>query len=147
MDLFFIYLWLKLDAIGIFCASIGALLSLVVVLVGTVNSTTKVNPAYDAWKKENSKQLVYHNPYDPNLRVMLWSTWPRWKYVPMMMLVMSVILPTSRDTAIIFASHYALELSKSPEGEKVWQLVRGTVNKELDAALADLVKPKGPGKP
>ena len=129
MELLFLYFWLKLDAIR------DALIPVTVILFVSwlglfvwIRGTAKSGPFSEETEVIETLKKKYKN-----LRMVLF-------YLPILTWTMHLLLPTSKETAILVAGHYALEFSKSPEGGKVWTLVRGTANKMLDQALKEVAK-------
>jgi len=51
-----------------------------------------------------------------------------------------VLVPSSKETAILVGTSYAVDLAKSPEGAKVVSLIRKKANEYLDAELNKGVK-------
>lgn len=110
MELLFVYLWLKLDAlitvlvfgaVIIFCISIGA-------AIGNFTSS-----AWEQWRQQQKKRTFFG----------------------VLFVIVAVLVPTSKDTAILIGTHYAVKLANSPEGEKVVSLIRKKANDYLEEQL------------
>lgn len=130
MELFVLYLWLKLDAVlGLMIGLI--VLSGVTLFIGTIVAANEDLPYTEARDKDNRR--IQHT----------WSTWPvtRWSTIVMAVaLPTAVLMPSSKDAAILFGAHYAIKASEVPEGAKVMTLLRQRVNAYLDEALAEPAK-------
>lgn len=122
MELFLLYLWLKLDSFGL----VLCLFFMVGLLIYGFSWIIRTGSYYsdkDSQIKIKAKQ-----------KLILVGT--------MGCLVASLVLPSSKDVAILVAGSYALDLAKSPEGAKVATLLRGKANELLDAEIKKL----NPGK-
>lgn len=115
MELFLLYLWLKLDAVislfnGVFFVSAGALgiwAFLLGVSEGEVNLVKVRNLA--------SVALVISA-------------------------ITMVVIPTSKQTAYLVGGYYALRVADTPEAQKIVQVLRKKANDYLDAELAGAKK-------
>lgn len=108
MELFVIYLWLKLEAIQ------GLFLFLAFVL--TV-STLVVSIYY----------AVEHNEFMPHFKKLIGS-------IIICVLTITAI-PSKQDVAILVGTHYALKLTDTPEAGKVMTLLRKKANDLLDEEI------------
>lgn len=122
MELLLVYLWLKLDTLIIagWCSLCVGLISLLV--YGICKS--EVN--YPCSKEEFAKKY--------------WKSYKRILIVGIISGVFSLLLPNSKDTAILVGTHYGLSLIKSEEGKKVMTLVRARANQYLDEQIKEAVK-------
>lgn len=135
MELVLIYLWLKLDAfITVLC--IGLVFSIV-----AAATTLIVWEEADEYGRPTEEAIIKA----ANLKVCRMSWRKRWVVMFMGLLVPYLLIPNSKETATLVLSHYALSLAQSPEGEKVFKLIRATANNILDAELQKL-QPKQQGK-
>ena len=113
-ELLLIYLWLKLD-------SVSTLLTLATCAAGMLLIVLTM------W--------FYIEGVDSTF----WS-WPpirRFAIALAILLPISILIPNSKDLAILVGAHYAIEASKTPEAAKVMTLIRRQANKMLDEALAE----------
>ena len=124
MELFLLYLWLKLDAIGVTLI----LITVVGVLFYGSRWFYRIVENYGAYDGDKLRR------YKITQQRVLIGTLCCW--------VVGLALPSSQDVAILVAGSYALDLAKSPEGAKVATLLRGKANELLDAEIKKL----NPGK-
>lgn len=131
MELFLIYLWLKLDVFitVLFLALVFSIVATAVTLIPWEESSTYGQPREEALTKA-AKIKLYR---------MTWRK--RWITLFMTLLVPYLLIPNSKETAILVLSHYALSFANSPEGEKVFKLIRATANNILDTELQKLNQP------
>lgn len=113
MELFLIYLWLKLDTF------VGWSIAICIVSVGLLMLTFLI------WGMEN-------NEFFPKWKRFLWVIIPSFCF--------SIFTPSSKDTAILVGASYAIDLAKSPEGQKIQTLIRKKANEYLDEQLKEEVK-------
>ena len=131
MELFLIYLWLKLDAF---------LMVLYIALFFSIFATAVTlipweEPAgYTARTEEHLTRIA-----NARLSRMTWRK--RGVTLFMTLLVPYLLIPNSKETATLVLSHYALSFANSPEGEKVFKLIRATANNILDTELQKLNQP------
>ena len=64
------------------------------------------------------------------------------------MIVFAALIPNpnQNQVAVLVGTHYALELGKSPEGQKIVSIVRAKANSYLDEQLKELVEENKPKK-
>lgn len=124
MELFLIYLWLKLDGLVISLAIMAFVLGLMVFIM-------LFPRLVDEWDV---------NPTDGEKVAIKWHKRSITLFV--IMLCASVILPSSKDMAILVGSSIAIDAIKSPEGQKISVLLRGKANELLDAEIEKLKKGK-----
>lgn len=122
MELFLLYLWLKINTL------IGALVGAGIVFV--IAAAICFLNASDAQDQSDSekKWLKY--------------AW-RWLMAAPFSVAVSLIIPSKTDIAILVGASVALDMAKSPEGVKVGALLRGKVNEVLDEAIKEMT-PKKP---
>lgn len=115
MELLFVYLWLKLDSI------IGLSVVSIVILGNVLIGYYMFSPP-SSWPQEEFKKK-YKN----------------YKRVPMVLipvfLTIAIFTPSKTDMAVLVGSHFALQMSKTPEADKVISLLRKRANEILDAEL------------
>ena len=116
MELFLLYLWLKLD---------GFLIVLFAFLVfGGITYGFMWIPRTDSYPTHNvTKFNKIHN---------------RLAGAVLTALFLSLVIPSSKDVAILVGGKIALDVAKSPEGNKVATLLRGKANEYLDSELKKL---------
>lgn len=114
MELFILYLWLKLNAIAagfsfLFVASI------IVLLAGLfIQEVCLDKGLYTYWKRTVAAILIFGS--------------------------ISLLLPSKTDTAILVGAHYALKVAETPEAAKVMTLLRQKANDLLDEELNKTTK-------
>lgn len=119
MELFLIYLWLKLDGfiqlihvIGVICVAVWGFCWIV-------------------------RALENLHPHTSHLKSFFkWHTISVW--MGCFLITFAAVLPSSKDTAILVGSTIAIDMAKSPEGQKIGSLIRGKVNEFLDKELNKL---------
>lgn len=127
MELVLIYLWLKLDL----------LLSIIsgFLWLSAIGTAATLPPwETDSYSKEITEEL--ERLQKAKERRLVWRK--RWATIFMGLLIPFLLIPNSKETATLVLSHYALSLAQSPEGEKVFKLIRATANNILDAELQKL---------
>jgi len=125
MELFLIYLWLKLDGLSIF---LGISSSLLVILTLLLFIPRAIENWEDNSTEEEKRWIKRHNH-------MMWAS--------VLGIVLALFTPTSKEVAILVGSNIALDAAKSPEGIKVASLLRHKANELLDAELQKLTPKKG----
>jgi len=126
MELFILYLWLKLDVfIGIFTA-LGFIFS-VLTLICFIVVANHNDSAKWTWSKE--KKISYSI-----------IPWKRLVSVVGICFLMSNFIPNKADTAILVGAHYALKVAETPEAAKVMKLLRQKANDLLDEELNKTTK-------
>lgn len=114
MELFLVYCWLKLDALQIFFTVF----------------------AFCGWLIFGGLHLCAGESYERKLeekcrRIAKWVGW-----FAVFSLPMAILLPSSKDVAILVGTSYGLDLARSPVGAKVQSLLLQKANKLLDEELA-----------
>lgn len=139
MELFLLYIWLKLDTISVVCGLLGLFFAIYgvghVLAIGNdkdYNKCSDYKYASDSEKREldtkhKSKQTEwYHHAIGGAICTsLLWFT--------------GLALPSQPQAAVLVAGHYALKMSESPEASKVMSVLRKKANEFLDAELAPKV--------
>lgn len=109
MELFVLFLWLKLGVlIGVLtavCAALGVSLLLMCFF-----NAVEYDKVYSNWKK--------------HLAAFVGAV------------LITGLVPSQKDTAILVGAHYALKVAESPEAGKVVSLLRKKANDMLDSELA-----------
>jgi hypothetical protein len=116
MELFLLYLWMKLDLLQMLFAVplVSGCVGLVVMGITTLAADMDTDD-FKKWLK-------------PLLKVML----------PLLFLL--IVVPTQKQTAVLVAGHYALKAIETPEAAKIMGVLRKKANEYLDAELAESVK-------
>lgn len=111
MEIFFVYVWLKLNTLIIVFSLLSWVLALV--LVGSGIGYAMEGHTKQKW----------------------WAVFkiPTWSFIGC--LISAVFIPTQSDTAVLVGTHYAVKLANSTEGEKVVSLIRQKANEYLDEQL------------
>jgi cytochrome b561 len=120
MELFLIYVWLKIPSFlaGLAIFAIGCFGFILATYIGT--------PYYEDQKKEWTAKWK-------NTRKVLAG-------IAITVLVIHMLIPSKTDVAILVGAHYGMKLTNSDEGQKVWKLMRGKANELLDEELKKLEK-------
>ena len=120
MELVLLYVWMKLGALyTLICICAGvSLLCAVICAIAHVD-----------YPKEG-----------------YWNLCKKWLISCTALVVISATIPTQNQVAVLVGTHYALELSKSPEGQKTVSIVRAKANSYLDEQLKGLVEENKPKK-
>jgi hypothetical protein len=118
MELFLLYIWMKL----------GVLFSLVI-----ISGILCLVIAFILW--------LYHGDYPDKG---YWNLCKKWLISGITLVLISATIPTQNQVAVLVGTHYALELGKSPEGQKIVSLVRAKANDYLDEQLKELVEENKP---
>jgi len=118
MELFLMYLWLKLDAIltvmFFLTIPLGVIAFVISMYIHTAGSTLSKEEQYASLKVRN--RLIYGMIFCAAL---------------------ALFVPTSKQIAVLVGTNYALELARSPEGAKISQLIRKKANDFLDEQLKE----------
>lgn len=124
MELILLYLWLKLDTFG-FALGVVILVFGVAVLVFLVfTEQLFCQRAYSPTKDETAECA--------DVRKIA----RKWGWVLVFgLLPLFLLMPSSKQVAILVGASYALDLSKSPEGQKVVTLIRAKANQLLDEQI------------
>lgn len=130
MEVFLVYLWLKLDVFITF-VSIVASVSILLYLFGWI---PRGSENYDEKSKRDSEYRSYF--FEKNF--CKWHT--RLLIFGVVCLFPALLLPSSKETAILVGASIAVDVSKSPEGAKVATLLRGKANELLDEQINKLKK-------
>jgi ABC-type uncharacterized transport system permease subunit len=133
MELFLLYLWLKLDGF-IALSVLFTVLSVITLLISLGN-----------YRDARSNLINYRALYDPKkqeARLASWKPWIKGSFISSLcFLFLTALLPSSKDTAILVGASVALDMAKSPEGQKIGTLIRGKANELLDNEIKKLNQP------
>ena len=123
MEVFFVYLWLKLDSflalVGV--AGFALLFCWVAYLIGK-----------DGCHYEDAKE-VFMNKW--------WNKTKKAVYLGFFCIFIATMAPTSKETAILVGTSYAVDFAKSPEGAKIGVLIRKKANDYLDEQIKEITPP------
>ena len=108
MELFILYLWLKLNVISGFIAGCGVFIFIITII-----------------------PIIYHALTEDNL----WPKAFRNLSIVATLILVSNLIPSKTDTAILVGAHYALKVAETPEAAKVMTLLRQKANDLLDEEL------------
>lgn len=153
MEVFLVYLWLKLPLI-IWGLSLAALVT--AALFGLSVLTTKKEVPLDTfenWKEsEQGKLKLKYTSYTEretwlhycekaSIEKPLWTPpFKKFFLVPIGFLLLAGLTPNQTQTAVLVGTSIAVDVAKSPEGAKVGQLLRKKANELLDAELSKVTK-------
>ncbi len=130
MELFLIYAWLKLDTICgvlIFAAVASGLFS--ALLYGM--KADAIGDRKYSWTNQELNEAKI---------VRLGDTFSKTIKVFILAGTFAVFLPSSKDTAILVASSYAIDMVKSPTGAKVYKLLQMKMESVIDEEIKSLEK-------
>lgn len=137
MEIFLLYLWLKLDLIQSVLSSIFAFSALALAILYCMKSSDQSDldfmlyvskAAEDKILRQKGKVTSYTKP----ISKFLWAAG--------LSLFVAIIIPTQTQTAALVGAHYALKASESPEMQKVYTLMRLKANELLDKEIAEATK-------
>jgi len=123
MEVFLVYLWLKINAFSMILLIAGIILMLMIVWY-----KMKLDFAWDA----EGKKIV---------RDQWWSVVKRNFFIGVACVIISTATPSAQQVAILVGTSYAVDFAKSPEGAKIGQLIRKKANDYLDEQLKEVQKP------
>jgi len=123
MEVFLVYLWLKINAFSMILLIAGIILMLMIVWY-----RMKLDFAWDA----EGKKIV---------RDQWWSVVKRNFFIGVACVIISTATPSAQQVAILVGTSYAVDFAKSPEGAKIGQLIRKKANDYLDEQLKEVQKP------
>lgn len=146
MEVFLVYLWLKLDTLsgffGITSLIVGSFLTICSIFF-FVDETVgrKENPEYLKWKNLSLDQRTKLDCPPPTIK-------KKWRevfgVVPITIVIsfgaLWLFLPSANQAAVLVGTHYAVKLAESPEGLKVQSLIRKKANEFLDEQLKEVTK-------
>ena len=118
MELFLLYVWLKLDTIHFTCGFI-IVLTLIYLLFRAMWATS---PSNDRKREMTSQKL------STSIR--------RCSVTIAVLFITGLVLPTQKETAVLVAGHYALQVIESPEAAKIVGVLRMKANEYLDKELS-----------
>lgn len=119
MELFLLYVWLKLGTIHGALIGIGFLMvSYVVILLFYVDGPDT------SWEDTKERRPVYY----PKIKRIAAGAVCIW--------FVAALLPNQTQTAVLVGGHYALKVADTPEAGKIMGLLRKKANEFLDAELA-----------
>ena len=110
MELFVLFLWLKLGVLIGVLTAVCAALGISLLLMSFFNA-------------------VEHDRVYPN--------WKRHLAAFVAAILVTGLIPSQKDTAILVGAHYALKAVESPEAGKVVSLLRKKANEMLDSELTE----------
>lgn len=151
MEVFLVYLWLKLPDI-IIVSGMGAFVSSVLFVLTQITKTKTIYTlTFAEWivteEGKRYRDRLYSKDYYASecpkeyKTVSLWEApFKRFYLLPLILWVVFITIPTQTQTAVLVGTSIAVDVAKSPEGAKVGQLLRKKANELLDAELAKVTK-------
>ena len=138
MELFLLYVWMKLSTIQVvlvifIAAGVVAVPALALALTLLDDSVPK-RYNYDTreeWETAVEAKKKNRGPY----RLL-----QRLKWAIPALIALFVVMPSQTQTAVLVAGHYALRMADSPEASKVMQVLRKKANEYLDEELKEVKK-------
>lgn len=125
MELFLLYLWLKMDSIITIFQTTG-------VVSGFIFFVTFMFSHMTSSYEDMYKYAVEFKT----------KTWKKWIFLPITCFMIGTFLPSKTDVAVLVGGSYALDVAKSPEAAKLMTVVRGKANEILDEEIKKLNKEK-----
>lgn len=123
MEVFFVYLWLKLDSFLALMGFLGTglLFCWVIYLFGKDGCFTQSEKEVfvNKWRNKTKKAV----------------------YLGFFCIFIATMAPTSKQTAILVGTSYAVDFAKSPEGAKIGVLIRKKANDYLDEQIKEITPP------
>ncbi|HET8687266.1 MAG TPA: hypothetical protein VFM18_11480 [Methanosarcina sp.] len=119
MEVLLVYLWLKIDT---FRGILGILFGLSM-FVGFIYIIASSDQYGEADEERHTEKF--------------WPSTKRVLTIGIISGVIGIFCPSSKDTAILVGTSYAIDLAKSPEGSKVMTLIRAKANQYLDDAIKE----------
>jgi len=126
MELFVIYLWLKVDLFINIFTWVLAPITLIVLLVYAIARSEKNSYSIEQFKTN----------WDNKLKKFL--------IISGTLFTIGILTPDSKDIAILVGASYAVDFAKSPEGAKIGTLIRKKANDYLDEQLKEVAKEQQP---
>lgn len=123
MEVFLVYLWLKLDS---FLGSL-VFIGLCLLCAPIIYSFGKT----ECWTEKEKREFTDK----------WWKKVKKAVYAGIFCLFVVLIAPSSKQTAILVGTSYAVDFAKSPEGAKIGELIRKKANDYLDEQLKEAQKP------
>ena len=115
MELFLLYLWLKLEALH-------WLLSILQIPVGIVSGGILLYTCVESPAKED--RTVFYG----KVLGLVWIG----------LIFLKLIIPTQTQVAVLVGAKVAMDMATSPEGTKVATILRGKANEFLDSEISKL---------
>ena len=136
MELFLLYVWMKLSTIqvvlGIFIAA--GVVAVLFCAATLLDDSVPKRYNYDTreeWETAVEAKKKNRGPY----RLL-----QRLKWAIPALIALFVVMPSQTQTAVLVAGHYALRMADSPEASKVMQVLRKKANEYLDEELKEVRK-------
>ena len=126
MELFVIYLWLKVDLFINIFTWVLVPITLIVLLVYVIARSEKHSYSIEQFKTN----------WDNKLKKFL--------IISGTLFTIGILTPDSKDIAILVGASYAVDFAKSPEGAKIGTLIRKKANNYLDEQLKEVAKEQQP---
>ena len=123
MEVFLVYLWLKINAFSALVCVTGAILMLMLLWY-----FIKLD---FAWGEEEKEEV--RNKWGKIVK--------RNFFIGAFCVLISVATPSANQVAILVGTSYAVDFAKSPEGAKIGELIRKKANDYLDEQLKEAQKP------
>jgi hypothetical protein len=155
MELFLLYLWLKLPEITLVLGSAAFVTAVLFVLSKLTKEESSRAVAFEDWIKTEAaktagatlkylytaKELYKLDVPLVETKSPLLSLPKRFSAIPIVCGSLFIALPNQTETAVLVGASIALDVSKSPEGQKIGTLLRAKANELLDNELNKLNKP------
>jgi hypothetical protein len=127
MELFLLYVWLRLNIILIW-GCIGVLVTGGMFLFIVANND-EPEPRYNTTEVDPKKMAFYQYWRRIMFNCRNWCIG---------LFLVLLLCPDKEDTAYLVAGHFAIEAAHSPEAAKLVSLLRGKVNEYLNEQIAKL---------
>lgn len=125
MELFLIYLWLKLDVFIFVSVALALILLLVFGFYYIIRN--------DDWLSNNLNKDESYTLFDKKHGWLKKTS----LITAIFSIIFAIVTPSAKDTAILVGASYAIDLAKSPEGQKISLLIRKKANDFLDEQLKE----------
>jgi hypothetical protein len=123
MELFLLYFWLKLDSIISIATGLGWMAGLFISIAGIIVFVAGIEHCENdtlSWLTRMVKKAVF---------------------LFVFAIILVLLLPSTKQMAILVGANFALDAVHSPEGQKVTSLLRLKANEILDAEIVKLTTP------
>jgi hypothetical protein len=136
MELFLLYVWMKLTTIQVvlglsIATGCAVALGCFIALMDDSVPQRYIYDTREEWEAAVKEKKEKTTPYKLLQRL-------RW-IIPAMVALLLVI-PSQTQTAVLVAGYYALRMADSPEASKVVQVLRKKANEYLDEELKEVKK-------
>lgn len=141
MELFLLYVWMKLSTLAIL-NGIAIFLSCTLgfVLFLAMSDYESLPKRSDYRNREEWEEACKRRADALALPHGVGRVLHRLKWIIAALIALFVVMPSQTQTAVLVAGHYALRMADSPEASKVMLVLRKKANEYLDEELKEVKK-------